>query len=102
MFPGHDRIFLAWSRIVGGHSPDGRLGVREDGDGAERMVLYAVCRYSESPCNRCVFCVVGFLSPPHVGFVAFLGAALLPGDRVASCTVPQAGAFREDGQSRPA
>ena len=48
MFPGHDRVFLAWSRIVGGHSPDGRLGVREDGDGAKRMV--SGCLYSERRC----------------------------------------------------
>ena len=24
MFPGHDRVYLTWSWIVGGHSPDGR------------------------------------------------------------------------------
>jgi len=101
VFPGHDRVFdLASSRIVGGHSPDGRLGVREDGDGAKRMV--SGCRYSEGPCNCCAFCVVGFLATAHVGFVAFPGIALLPGDRVASCAILQFGAVREDGQSRSA
>jgi len=45
VFPGHDRVFLAWFRIVGGHSPDGRLDVREDGGGVERTA--SGCRYSE-------------------------------------------------------
>jgi len=96
MFPGHDRVFLAWSRIVGGHSPDGRLGVREDGDGAKRMV--SGCRYLEGPCNCCAFCIVDFPALAHVGFVAFPGIAILPGDRVAA--ILQAGAVCEGGQSR--
>ena len=100
VFPGHDRVFLAWSRIVGGHSPDGRLGVREDCGGAKRTI--SGCRRSEGPCNCCAFCVVGFLASAHVGFVAFPDIALLPGDRVASCAILQAGAVCEDGQSRSA
>jgi len=98
VFPGHARVFLAWTRIVGDHSPGSRLSNREDGDGAERMVSW--CRYSGGLCNRCAFCAVHFLAPAHAGFVAFPGVALLPGDRVASCAVLRAGAVREDGQSR--
>ena len=30
-------LFLPWSRIVGGHSPDGHLRVREDGDCSNRV-----------------------------------------------------------------
>jgi len=30
--PGHDGVFLTWAWIVGGHSPDSRLCVREERD----------------------------------------------------------------------
>jgi len=53
---GHDRVFLAWTWVVGCHPPDGHLRIREDGDCSERVV--PGCCYLESSRNRCALCVV--------------------------------------------
>ena len=50
VFPGHDCVFLAWSRIVGGHFQMAawvsvKLMTVPSADGAERM--FSACRYTE-------------------------------------------------------
>ena len=41
MSSGFEGVLLSRPRVVGGHSPYGRLGIREDGDRAERVVPVA-------------------------------------------------------------
>jgi len=38
VFPGLERVLLSWPGVAGGHPPDGRLRVGEDGYRTERVV----------------------------------------------------------------
>jgi len=87
--PGLEGVPLPWSRIVGGHSPDGRLRVREDGDCSDRVTPGG--RHLEGPRDGGTFGVEGFLASAHVGLMAFPGKTLFPCYRVASRSVLQVG-----------
>ena len=63
---GHDRILLAWPRIVGGHPPDGSMCVRKNGGRSKHVIprccysqCFAIAAHSD----------IGLPVPAHVGFV---------------------------------
>jgi len=87
----------AYSCPSPGHSPDGRLRVREDGDGSDHVAPGG--RHLED--DGGTLGAVGFLAPAHAGLVAFPGEPLLRGDRVSRGSVLQAGSVREDGEPWP-
>jgi len=67
--PGLEGVLLSWSWFIGGHSAHGRLAVCEDRYQTERVV--PGCRCLQCSCESSAFGVKCFLTPAHMGLVAF-------------------------------